>query len=110
MEGYLAIAKYDSNCKFCRGKIHKGDTIKRYFGDWCHPQCIVEEAKRNSIASKATEWHRESLGIDEITYSVTCSIGQAMKYALENDLITKGDYDFVKQSATYRIIWNHVAD
>lgn len=87
-----------------------GDSISKDGGRWIHEKCMEHSTEQWRIMKIAEIAHRESVEMDEMTYSVNYSCGSAMKYALENDVIMQDDYDLVRKSRTYRLLWNHVSD
>ncbi len=103
------IAGFTSRCSICRGTIAVGEEICKWSG-WAHTKCRTTQKKLAAIVNKAQDSHRESKGMDEMTYSVSYSRGNAMTYANEAGVITQDEYDAVWSDREYRILWNYVAD
>jgi len=103
-------AQYPSRCFECYGTIKVGDPISKDGGRWIHEKCVERATEQQRIMMIAQAVHRESVEMAEMTYSVNYSRGSAMKYALENGVITQGEYDLVRESRDYRLLWNHVSD
>ena len=103
------IAGFPSRCSICRGTIAVGDEICK-LSSWVHVKCREKQKELAAIVNKAQDAHRESKDMDEMTYSVSYSRGQAMEYALGARIITQDEFDGVKKNIDYRLLWNYVSD
>ena len=105
------IAKFEGGpCIICRAKVKKGDLIGKYRGSWLHADCIKVGKAMAELITNVEELHREALGVDKITYSVSYSIADAMGYGLSNGLVEEADVSQIRNSRIYGPIWRYVAD
>lgn len=105
-----SIAQFPSNCQECYASIKAGDPICRSGGSWIHKTCMERSIEQVRIVTMAQDAHRGSLDVGEMQYSVSYSRGSAMNWALKEGVVSQEEYDLVRKSRAYKLLWDYVGD
>jgi len=106
------LAKFNSfkPCEVCGKFIHKGDPIEKSGGSWIHSECAQLFEQFRITVKNTRNAHRIFLSVDEITYSVSYSLHDALRWALKNSLLNHDFYEQIRKSPFYKSILNFVPD
>ena len=106
------FAKFDSfkPCTVCGKFIHVGDLTQKSSTFWIHSRCAQLFEQLRVTVKNTRNAHRIFLNIEEIQYSVSYSLQDALSWALKNNLLSQYFYEQIRKSSFYKSILNFVPD